>query len=172
MEFRLGLKIMCGKAIPKSDDTYLWETNLRNDFVKVSEVLKLRPKVINGLAITLEQQISTLKKALISVEKENLVFKTRIDNLQNGMNELESKIAQYGEWLTNWVEFSNYTEEEKQAIRRKLNLREYPEEEKGMMRLYLATARELEENGKVDPKKLEREFTARLKRRGKKDDFH
>jgi len=102
---------------------------------------------------------------------EEFYTKTRIDNLQNVMKELEDKVTKYGEWLTNWIEFSNYTEEEKQAIRRKLNLREYSEEEKEMMKLFVATARELEEeNGMVDAKKLDREFKARLKRRLKKDD--
>ena len=31
------------------------------------------------------------------------MFKTRIDNLQNAMKELEDKVTKYGEWLTDLV---------------------------------------------------------------------
>ena len=36
-------RLMCDKSIPASDDTYVHDAELRKDFIKVSNVLKLFP---------------------------------------------------------------------------------------------------------------------------------
>jgi hypothetical protein len=56
---------MCGKAIPESDDTYVHDAELRNDFIKVSKVLRLRPEVQgNGRVSNSEESIDLVLKAL------------------------------------------------------------------------------------------------------------
>jgi hypothetical protein len=58
-------KLMCGKAIPESDDTYVHDAELKNDFIKVSKVLRLRPEVQgNGRVGNLEESIDLVLKAL------------------------------------------------------------------------------------------------------------
>jgi hypothetical protein len=58
-------KLMCGKAIPESDDTYVHDAELRNDFIKVSKVLRLRPEVQgNGRVSNSEESIDLVLKAL------------------------------------------------------------------------------------------------------------
>jgi len=42
------VKRMVGKSIPKSDDTYLSDMNLKEGFLKLNKVLKLKPTVANG----------------------------------------------------------------------------------------------------------------------------
>jgi hypothetical protein len=34
-------KLMCGKSVPASDDVYIHNVELKNDFLKISEVLRL-----------------------------------------------------------------------------------------------------------------------------------
>jgi len=109
-----------------------------------------------------------LKEALTSLEKENMVFKTRIDNLQKTTMELEDRVKEYGGWIANWVEFSNFTEAEKDAIRRKLNIRGFTDEEKELMRELIAITNELtDEKGEIDSEGVERRFKAMIKKRQK-----
>lgn len=108
-------KALTGKSIPKDIATYIEGLDLKKDFLKLHDVLRLKRTKgeINGI----EEEIGSLKEALNSVEKENLVFKARIDNLQNTVEE-------YGEYLGSLIEWNkNFTIEEKEAIRKKLGLR-------------------------------------------------
>lgn len=58
-------KLMCGKAIPTSDDVYVHDAELKNDFIRVSKVLRLRPEVQgNGRVGNLEESIDLVLKAL------------------------------------------------------------------------------------------------------------
>ena len=84
-------KLMCGKAIPASDDTYVHDVELKNDFQKISKVLRLFPMTIPQAEDTLKK----LENALRHVEKENAVSKTRIDLLQKQVAELETKSKEY-----------------------------------------------------------------------------
>lgn len=49
------IKRMLGKSIPKSDDTYLSDMDLREGFLMLSKVLKLKPNVANGRISSIER---------------------------------------------------------------------------------------------------------------------
>jgi integrase len=81
-------KLMCGKAIPASDDTYVHDAELRNDFMKISETLRLFPKTIPQA----ENKIKNLENAIGQLENENIAFKTRIDLLQKDFQQLKGTV--------------------------------------------------------------------------------
>jgi len=99
-------KLMCGKAIPTSDDVYVHDAELKNDFIKVSKVLRLRPEVQgNGRVGNLEESIDLVLKALkkIIIEHgynleatEGLTDKEFIEGFMNAkvltLKEAEEKI--------------------------------------------------------------------------------
>lgn len=66
-----NIKRMVGKSIPYSDDTYLVGLKLREDFVKLSKVMRLKPtRVINKVG-SLEEDIHLLARVLMKlVEQE------------------------------------------------------------------------------------------------------
>ena len=70
--------MMCGKSVSADILTYISGTKLRADFIEASKILRLFPKT----TIHAEDEIKNSKNALRHVEKENSVFKTRIDYLQ------------------------------------------------------------------------------------------
>lgn len=118
------VKRMVGKSIRKSDDTYLTDMDLKDGFLKLKEVLKLKA-IEDGQVSAVQQELGVLKEALTTVEKENITFKMRIDNLQKTTVDLESKLEEYGGMINTWLELNdNFTQEEKEAIRRRLGLRE------------------------------------------------
>ena len=81
-------KMLVGKSIPASDDTYVHDAELKNDFLKISEVLRLLPKTIpQGI-----EQIQNLENAVKQIESENMAFKTRIDLLQKEVQTLKKSI--------------------------------------------------------------------------------
>lgn len=84
-------KLIVGKSIPTSDDTYVHDAELKGDFLKISKVLRLFPKTIPQA----EDILKKLENALKHVEKENAVSKTRIDILQKQVAELETKSKEY-----------------------------------------------------------------------------
>ncbi len=59
-----NLKRITGKTIPISDDTYLAGLNLREDFIKLSRVLKLKPTRINNKVGNLEEIIEKIGMAM------------------------------------------------------------------------------------------------------------
>lgn len=71
-----------------------------------------------------------LKETLTTLEKENMVLKTRIDNLQSNTMNLEDRLNEIGDFAAHTVEFGPYTDEEKEALRRKYNIREFSKEDK------------------------------------------
>jgi integrase len=81
-------KLMCGKAIPASDDTYIHDAELKNDFIKISEVLRLFPKTIPQA----EDKIMQMETAIGQLENENMAFKTRIDLLQKDFQKLKKTV--------------------------------------------------------------------------------
>jgi len=116
-------------------------------------------------------KIAALEEALTSLEKENMLLKTRIDSLQNNMMNLEDRLNEIGDFAAHTVEFGNYTKEEKEALRRKYNIKDFSEQEKQLTHDYGEIAKELQkEKGYLDEKdweELKRRFAARFKKRAK-----
>jgi integrase len=83
-------KLMCGKSIPVDILTYINGVQLKDDFLKVANVLKLFPKTIPEA----EDKIKNLEEALEHVEKENRIAKTRIDYLQKTIEEMDIRITE------------------------------------------------------------------------------
>jgi hypothetical protein len=81
-------KIMVGKSIPADIMTYINGVQLKDDFLRVANVLELFPKIIPEA----EDKIRDLEMALKHVEKENRIAKTRIDYLQKDIEEMDGKI--------------------------------------------------------------------------------
>jgi len=79
---------MCGKAISASDDTYVHDAELKNDFMKISGVLRLFPKTIPQA----EDKIKNLENAIGQLENENIAFKTRIGLLQKDFQKIKETV--------------------------------------------------------------------------------
>ncbi|MCJ7770831.1 hypothetical protein MUP37_04545 [Candidatus Bathyarchaeota archaeon] len=117
------IKILSFKSVPEEMLTYfLGRSDLRDYWKRVTDSIPLEGKS-NGRLTSVEEELRTLKEALSSVEKENTISKVRIDNLQK-------KTMEYGETLAGMVEYGHFTEEEKEAIRNRYDLRKLTEEEK------------------------------------------
>jgi integrase len=71
-------KLMCGKSVPASDDAYIHNVELKPDFMRVSEVLRLSPKTVPHAS----DRINQLEEAMTALEKENVTLKTRIEVMQ------------------------------------------------------------------------------------------
>jgi integrase len=82
-------KLMCGKSIPASDDTYIHNVELKPDFSKVSEVLRLFPKSVPHAS----DRIRQLEDAMTALEKENITLKTRIELMQKQSGLTEKALA-------------------------------------------------------------------------------
>jgi integrase len=81
-------KLMCGKSVPASDDAYIHNVELTNDFQKISEVLRLFPKTTPQAT----EQLKSLETAVTQLETENMAFKTRIDLLQKDFQKLKESL--------------------------------------------------------------------------------
>ncbi|TSA57654.1 hypothetical protein D4R42_01180 [bacterium] len=81
-------KLMCGKSIPASDDTYVHDAELKGDFLKIADVLRLFPKTI----LQADDKLEKLENALRHVEEENAVSKTRIEMLQKDFLALKKTV--------------------------------------------------------------------------------
>lgn len=164
-------RMMIGKSVSKDILTYVNGVNLSKDFSKVSEVLKLKPAKGGNRVGDVEKTVNLLKETLTTLEKENAILKTRIDNLQDSAVKLEDSLNDVRGYMASHVEFSNYTEEEKEAIRRRYNLREYTDEEKQQMYDLTELVKEIQgEKGymtKEDDEELKRRFAERLRKREK-----
>jgi integrase len=92
-------QMMCGKAVDKSIATYINGIQLKNDAMKVHNVLKM--EFINGT--NNHSKIEQLEQTLVSLEKENKELKTRIEVLQKNFDKetlsLESAIVKLDERL-------------------------------------------------------------------------
>lgn len=81
-------QMMCGKAVDKSIATYINGIQLKNDAMKVHNVLKM--EFINGT--NNHTKIEQLENALKQVESENLTFKTRVDLMQKDVQNLKKSM--------------------------------------------------------------------------------
>jgi predicted nucleic acid-binding Zn-ribbon protein len=83
-------KLICGKSIPASDDTYIHDAELKDDFIKISKVLRLFPKNTPAQA----DRVKRLEDALFAVEKENTNLKTRIEVLQQKFESHDTQLRE------------------------------------------------------------------------------
>ena len=81
-------KLMVGKSIPASDDAYIHNAELKNDFVKISEVLRLFPKNTPTEA----NRVKQLENTILALEKENATLKQRVEILQKNFESHEAII--------------------------------------------------------------------------------
>jgi len=66
-----NVKRLVGKSIPISDDTYLAGLNIRDDFIKLSKGLRLKPARVNNKVGNLEEMTQLLARALMKlIEQE------------------------------------------------------------------------------------------------------
>jgi predicted RNase H-like nuclease (RuvC/YqgF family) len=79
-------QMMCGKSVDKSISTYINGIQLKNDAIKVYNVLKMEVSNGNGKVTRLEETVNAL-------ERENMTFKTRIDLLQKTFQNQEDETA-------------------------------------------------------------------------------
>lgn len=63
-------KLMCGKAVEKSIECYINGLSLKEDFLKVSEVLRLRKPNGNGKVTKLEEDVQLITKIAVKIIKE------------------------------------------------------------------------------------------------------
>jgi len=160
------VKKMVGKSIPRSDDAYLSDMNLKKGFLELKKLLKLDGRN-NGNTSIMKEELDNFKIALTSVEKENLVLKTRLNNLQDNTLRLENRLDQIGDLVAHNIEFGHYSEEEKNAIRKKYRIKEFSEEEKELLYAYQRIFEEVQgPKGHLDPedmKEVERRYQAFLR---------
>lgn len=64
-------KLMCGKSIPASDDTYVHDAELKNDFTKLSNTLRLFPKT-TAESTDLKKSIDLIFQVLRSLVEDKL----------------------------------------------------------------------------------------------------
>jgi integrase len=76
------VKKMVGKSIPKSDDTYLSDTDLREGFLKLSAILKLKSKTVNGKISDIEELSKICSEAVAEVLKPT-IRKILIERMAN-----------------------------------------------------------------------------------------
>jgi hypothetical protein len=81
-------KKLCGKAIAKSDDTYLTTVKLREKFFQLKKMLTIRqiPEPDS------EEQITQLETAVEHLQKENVTSKTAAEVMTKRVAELESRL--------------------------------------------------------------------------------
>jgi hypothetical protein len=162
------IKVMVGKSVRKDMLTYMTGIDVKTAFSKLQTVLGITTLMESAEDITktMRDQIEKLSDALKQVETENHTFKFRIDQLQDTDEKLKGRIDEYGELLAGWVEMSRFTEEEKAAMRKKWNIREWTEEERELVRGFVALANELKnKKGEVNDEEFNRRFKAFLKRK-------
>jgi hypothetical protein len=63
---------MCGKAIPASDDTYVHDAELKKGFIKLSNVLRLLPKIAANSSNNMKQALDTMMQSLRSLVEDKL----------------------------------------------------------------------------------------------------
>ena len=73
-------KLMCSKSIPASDDTYVHDAELRKDFFKISNVLKLFPvtaSTTSDVQKTLDTVMEVLRALMEDACRQKGLMKTR-----------------------------------------------------------------------------------------------
>jgi integrase len=94
-------KLMCGKAVPKSDRTYLITTKLRKHFIQLKRFLSLnqqqkleidRIESLKKAIVKLQEDFNTQKTIAETVSEENFKLKSKIETLEKGQSGLEKKV--------------------------------------------------------------------------------
>jgi hypothetical protein len=80
-------QMMCGKAVDKGISTYINGLALKNDAIKIHNVLKMELVDQNNY-----EKIGQLESALKQVESENAIFKTRVDQMQKNIQTLQESM--------------------------------------------------------------------------------
>ena len=83
-------KKMCGKAIPKSDDTYLTTVQLRKKFIQLKRMLMIQ----HTLKPENKERLVKLETAITQLQKENVSNKTIAEVMTKRVTELESKLKE------------------------------------------------------------------------------
>jgi site-specific recombinase XerD len=94
-------KLMCGKAVPKSDGTYLTTVKLRELFIQLKRFLSIneQPQIETEKIESLKKAINKLQEDLTvqktitdTVSERNLKLQTEIEALTKGQSVLERKV--------------------------------------------------------------------------------
>ena len=94
-------KLLCGKAVPKSDGTYLTTVKLREKFIQLKRFLSIneQPKIDTKKMDLMEKTITKLQEDLTSqkiitetVTKKNLELKSEIEELKKGQSGLDNRV--------------------------------------------------------------------------------
>jgi len=83
-------KKMCGKAIPKSDDTYLTTVQLKEKFVQLKRMLTIQP----ASEVDSNDRIVRLETTIEQLQKENVSAKTVAEVMTKKLTKLENKIKE------------------------------------------------------------------------------
>ena len=83
-------KKMCGKAIARSDDTYLTTVQLRKKFIQLKKMLTIRPITKTED----KERIEKLETAIQQLQKENVSVRTIADVMTKKVTELEKKMKE------------------------------------------------------------------------------
>ena len=83
-------KKVCGKAIPKSDDTFLTTVKLREKFIQLKRILTIQqiPKAKNN------ERFAQLETTIEQLQKENVSTRTVAEVMTKRVNELEEKLKE------------------------------------------------------------------------------
>jgi site-specific recombinase XerD len=129
----------------------------------VHEIMDFMDKFRSALPYLLPQSVEVLKA---EAQKTNLLFKEEIETLENRTLELQKKLDEFREWVSSDIEFGHYSKEEKEFLRRKMNLRKYSPEERQRILEFKAWLKELSgEDGFLDEEgaeELKRRIKAKL----------
>jgi len=81
-------KKMCGKAIQKSDDTYLTTVKLREKFIQLKKILTIK----STYKVEDYERLEQLETTIEQLQKENVSTKTVAEVMTRRVNELEDKL--------------------------------------------------------------------------------
>ena len=81
-------KKMCGKAIPKSDNTYLTTIKLREKFIQLKKILTIK----SIYKVEDYERLEQLETTIEQLQKENISTKTVAEVMTKRVNELEDKL--------------------------------------------------------------------------------
>jgi hypothetical protein len=94
-------KLMCGKAVPKSDSTYLTSVKLRELFIQLNRFLSIneQPQIETEKIASLKKAVNELQEELVvqktiteTVAEENLKLRSKMEALSRGQSALEEKV--------------------------------------------------------------------------------
>lgn len=77
-----SIKLMIGKTVSPDIATYISGVSLKEDYLKLSNILKLKGSNGNGKVTRLEEVVNSL-------ESENSILKSRVDLLQKNLSQLK-----------------------------------------------------------------------------------